>query len=111
MNRKRLESEMIKMGFHGTNNGFRYIIDAVELIIEEPFTFKVMWLYESIAKKNNSTRSRVERAMRHAIISMYNRLDNASSIYAELAPDPDKGHLPNSEFVARLAMLAKERQW
>lgn len=53
--------------------GYRYLRDAIVMAIEDKqYMNKTIALYTKVAEKNNSTASRVERAIRHGIeISRY----------------------------------------
>lgn len=104
MNRKRLEDEMLKMGFFVSHKGFLYVADAVEQMANSDFGIRGMKLYEAVAKKRDTSASRAERCIRAAIHRMYER---ANPIPVELTPDATNGVLPNMEFICRLAMLAK----
>ena len=67
-------------------------------------------LYPEIAAAANSTPSRVERAMRHAIETGFVRCgytDRVMSIFGNTI-DPNTGKLTNGEFVARIARLIHE---
>lgn len=67
MNREYVEDVLMKIGIPARVKGFKYIVDAVMLLDEEEWKYpKYTALYYSIAKMNNSTASRTERAIRHA---------------------------------------------
>lgn len=67
MNREYVEDVLMKIGIPARVKGFKYIVDAVMLLDEEEWKCpKYTALYYSIAKMNNSTASRTERAIRHA---------------------------------------------
>lgn len=58
---------LIDMGMHADTKGFGYIVEAMVLFEEEEWREgKITALYYGIAKKKNTTPSRVERAIRHA---------------------------------------------
>ena len=59
---------LLRMGIPASVKGLTYICDAVELFDTDPYypDGKICSLYMDIAKKNNTTASRVERAIRHA---------------------------------------------
>lgn len=54
---------LIKMGMPAEIKGFRYIVDAMCLFNPD---YNVTTIYSVVAQKNNTTPSRVERAIRHA---------------------------------------------
>ncbi len=63
-------------------------------------------LYKEIADKYDSTPSRVERSMRHAIDITFTRMDDTVSRWLfGYSVIPKKGKCSNSEFIARLARL------
>lgn len=67
MDKKNIENALMKMGIPAGVKGFAYIVDAVEYINQNPRDISVTKeLYPHIAKKHNTTSSRVERAIRHA---------------------------------------------
>ena len=61
-------------------------------------------LYPAIAQANNTTPSRVERAIRHAIEVAWNRgkLETINSLFGYTVQN-DKGKPTNSEFIAIIA--------
>ena len=66
MNRREIENVLLKIGVPTGIKGFRYITDAVLILNENPDISITKELYPTIANKNNTTGSRVERAIRHA---------------------------------------------
>lgn len=72
MNRAKIEDVLLKMGVPAGIKGFAYIADAVEYIDKHGTDISVTKeLYPTIAKKRNTTASRVERAIRHAFSFCY----------------------------------------
>lgn len=60
-------SALIEMGMPADIKGFQYVVDAMVLFEDKEWrNAKTVVLYHKIANKNNTTASRVERAMRHA---------------------------------------------
>lgn len=67
MNREKIEDTLIAMGIPAGIKGFTYIVDAIENFDERGTNIQITKeLYPAIAKKNNTTPSRAERAIRHA---------------------------------------------
>lgn len=65
---------LLKMGAPAGIKGFRYIVDAMCLFEEKEYrNKKIMYVYHEIAEMNNTTVSRVERAIRHAFSIMLTR--------------------------------------
>lgn len=67
MNRAKIEDALLAMGVPAGIKGFTYIADAIQIFDERGTDIQITKeLYPAIAKKNNTTPSRVERAIRHA---------------------------------------------
>lgn len=67
MNRAKIEDTLLAMGVPAGIKGFNYIADAIEIFDERGTNISITKeLYPAIAKKNNTTPSRTERAIRHA---------------------------------------------
>ncbi|MED4454877.1 sporulation initiation factor Spo0A C-terminal domain-containing protein [Metabacillus fastidiosus] len=66
---------LFKLGIPNHIKGFRYLTDALLLTYEDSLLLSAITkeLYPYIAKKYNTTASRVERAIRHAIEIGWNR--------------------------------------
>lgn len=64
--RKQIISTLKLLQVDMSNMGFEYIITAIELIAEDKQKYQKAFckLYEEIANKFDTTKSRVERAMR-----------------------------------------------
>lgn len=84
--------------------GFIYLRDAVKLVSENPKNLHQITkvIYPTIAKANDTTASRVEGVIRHAVgIALYNM--GADEVYERfgrtIGPD---GSVPNSMFIAAL---------
>lgn len=67
MNRAKIEDVLLAMGVSAGIKGFNYIADAIEIFEERGTDISITKeLYPAIAEKNNTTPSRVERAIWHA---------------------------------------------
>lgn len=67
MNRAKIEDTLLAMGVPAGIKGFTYIADAIQIFDERGTNISITKeLYPAIAKKNSTTPSRVERAIRHA---------------------------------------------
>ena len=65
--RNKVIDVLIEMGRPTNIKGFDFIVEAMELFEDKDIrTGKTTWLYHLIAKKHDSTESRVERAIRYA---------------------------------------------
>ena len=84
--------------------GYRYIRSAVRMAIDDPTMLDGITkrLYPEVAKKHRSTASRVERAIRHAIHTIWQREGGAAK-FAELMGFPlDEEKPTNSHFIASI---------
>lgn len=62
MNRAKIEDTLLVMGVPAGVLGFNYIVDAIEIFNERGIDISIVKeLYSGIAKKNNTTPSRVDR--------------------------------------------------
>ncbi|AFS78402.1 stage 0 sporulation protein A [Gottschalkia acidurici 9a] len=86
--------------------GYLYLREAITMVVDnmELLSAVTKELYPNIAKKFNTTPSRVERAIRHAIEVAWSRgkVDTINSLFGYTV-HTDKGKPTNSEFVAMVA--------
>lgn len=86
--------------------GYQYLRDAITLVVENMDYLGAVTkeLYPTVATMNNTTPSRVERAIRHAIELAWNRgkLETLDSLFGYTIHN-DKGKPTNSEFIAIIA--------
>lgn len=86
--------------------GYHYLRDAIIMVVEDMDLLGAVTkeLYPAIAKANNTTPSRVERAIRHAIEVAWNRgkLETINALFGYTVQN-DKGKPTNSEFIAIIA--------
>lgn len=81
MNRAKIEDALLSMGIPAGIKGFTYIADAIQIFDERGTAISITReLYPAIAKKNNTTPSRVERAIRHAFEVVRSRRENPEII-------------------------------
>jgi len=95
-----------KAGIPPHIKGYRYLRDAIALAVEDFDLLGAVTkeLYPAIAQKNNTTPTRVERAIRHAIEVAWDRGNR--EIITDLPGYParnNKSRLTNSEFIAMAA--------
>ncbi|MGN1442904.1 MAG: sporulation initiation factor Spo0A C-terminal domain-containing protein, partial [Acutalibacteraceae bacterium] len=95
--------------------GYEYLRQSIVLTVKDPELMHAVTkaLYPTIAKKNKTTPSRVERAIRHAIEVAWDRGDvDVLTSYFGYTIQNTRGKPTNSEFIAmisdklRLAMNA-----
>ena len=86
--------------------GYQFLRDAILLTMDEPDYINAVTkrLYPEIAKKNGTTASRVERAIRHAIEVAWDRgdVDSLNSYFGYTIHNL-RGKPTNSEFIAMIA--------
>lgn len=105
-----LESEITniihEIGVPAHIKGYLYLREAITMVVEniEMLSAVTKELYPSIAKKFNTTPSRVERAIRHAIEVAWSRgkVDTINKLFGYTVHN-DKGKPTNSEFIAMVA--------
>ena len=86
--------------------GYQYLRDAITLVVNNMDLLSAVTkeLYPAIASMNNTTPSRVERAIRHAIEISWNigKLETQDALFG-YTEKTDKGKPTNSEFIAIIA--------
>ena len=102
INENRMENAMRAMGFRDNLCGTEMLRIAIREY--EPGMRMTKELYPMIARRVGSTPSRVERSMRHAIESAFDRGDPLiiNGIFG-YSLSPDKGEPTIWEFVGRMA--------
>lgn len=86
--------------------GYKYLLRAVELVCNDESYLQMITknLYPGIAREYSSTGSRVERAIRHAVETTFDRgdMDAIVSVFGNTF-SVNRGKLTNSETIAGLA--------
>ena len=86
--------------------GYHYLRDSILMAVEDPEIINAVTkqLYPNVAKRYNTTSSRVERAIRHAIEVAWDRGDvDVLNSYFGYTIHNTRGKPTNSEFVAMIA--------
>ncbi len=86
--------------------GYHYLRDSIIMSVERPEVINAVTkqLYPAVAKKYDTTSSRVERAIRHAIEVAWDRGDiDVLNSYFGYTIHNDRGKPTNSEFIAMIA--------
>ena len=109
-NRPNLEvmvTEIIhQIGVPAHIKGYHYLRDGIVLAVKDHNMINSVTklLYPTIAKMNNTTSSRVERAIRHAIEVAWDRGDvDVLNSYFGYTIRNSRGKPTNSEFIAMIA--------
>lgn len=110
---KQETTELIReIGIPASLLGFRYAREAIILALKEPTAIDRITkeVYPEIAKNNETTSSRVERAIRHAVEVAWERGDvNVLSKYFGYTICSSRGKPTNSEFIAMTAEVLRLR--
>ena len=86
--------------------GYHYLRDSILMAVEDPEIINAVTkqLYPSVAKRYNTTSSRVERAIRHAIEVAWDRGDvDVLNSYFGYTIHNTRGKPTNSEFIAMIS--------
>ncbi|WP_353892362.1 sporulation transcription factor Spo0A [Proteinivorax hydrogeniformans] len=98
---------LLEMGVPSHIKGYAFLKQAITLVIEDPSMINSITkvLYPTVAEKFDTTPSRVERAIRHAIESAWNGRNNIQIVNKlfKYSIRSDKGKPTNSEFIARIS--------
>lgn len=92
--------------------GYSYTVCAVNLVLEDSKNLIniTTQLYPNVAEKYDTTASRVERAIRHAVECAWDRTDfDVIEKYFGNTISLTKGKPTNSEFIARIANIVKRK--
>ncbi len=108
--RQNLENDVTRLlheiGIPAHIKGYQYLRDAIAISVEEEeiMISVTKVLYPAIAKRHNTTSSRVERAIRHAIEVAWTRgrLDTIHELFGYTISN-GKGKPTNSEFIALIS--------
>lgn len=95
-----------EIGIPAHIKGYHYLRDAIMMAVEDMDVLNAVTkvLYPTVAKKHQTTASRVERAIRHAIEVAWSRgkLDTLDDLFGYTVSN-GKGKPTNSEFIALIA--------
>ena len=108
--KEHLETDITKMlhelGIPAHIKGYQYLRDAISMVVRDREMMEAVTkiLYPEIAKRNGTTASRVERAIRHAIEVAWGRgsLEVIDELFGYTI-STGKGKPTNSEFIALIA--------
>lgn len=94
---------LLQLGIPRHIKGYKYVKEAIAMAVEQPDLIEAITkaLYPAVAKKFNTTSSRVERAIRHAVEVGWDRIDiEVMDEYFGQTISSIKGKPTNSEFIA-----------
>ena len=102
----RLSNLFLGMGIPAHIKGYQYLREAVRLVLEKPNMISGITkeLYPTIARRFNTTASKVERAIRHAIEVAWSRgrVETLNKAFGCRVAHPDEKPT-NGEFIALIA--------
>ena len=102
----RVTNMIHEIGIPAHIKGYHYLRDAIMMAVDDMDVLNAITkiLYPTVAKKHQTTSSRVERAIRHAIEVAWSRgkLDILDSLFGYTVSN-GKGKPTNSEFIALVA--------
>mgnify|MGYP000004838273 FL=1 len=102
----RVTDMLHEIGIPAHIKGYHYLRDAIMMAVEDMDVLNAITkiLYPTVAKKYQTTSSRVERAIRHAIEVAWSRgkLDTLDELFGYTVSN-GKGKPTNSEFIALIA--------
>ena len=103
---------LLELGVPDRIYGHRYLVKSICSVVEKPDLIHAVTkeLYPIVAKASNATPSKAERAIRHAIELAWERGDlDVLYKYFGNTVSCVKGKPTNSEFIARVSNVIRER--
>lgn len=99
-----ISQRLLELGVSTKLLGYNYLHDAIFLLVEKPDQHVMKDLYSAVAAKNNGSASQIERTMRKAIESAWEKRDD--SVWREYFKPNEEGMIrkpTNSQFLFCLA--------
>ena len=107
---KRVTDLIHELGIPAHIKGYHYLRDSIMMAVDDMDVLNAVTkvLYPTVAKRYQTTPSRVERAIRHAIEVSWSRgkLDTLQELFAYTV-STGKGKPTNSEFIALIADMLR----
>lgn len=103
---------LTELGTPAHIKGHRYVITALRLVVEDPRHLDAVTrrLYPRIAEIHGTIKTRVERAIRHAIEVTWDRGDlSVLDRYFGNTVSRNKGKPTNAEFLAQMANVIRHK--
>lgn len=107
-----LRSILLDIGVPDRVTGHAYLLAAATICLQDSTAIQNItgYLYPVLAKKSGTTKSRIERAIRHAIETAWLRADpDVLQRYFGNTVSPSKGKPTNGEFIARICAEARQQ--
>ncbi|MBQ7955585.1 MAG: sporulation initiation factor Spo0A C-terminal domain-containing protein [Lachnospiraceae bacterium] len=103
---REIQDVLLSIGVPANLSGFKYITYAVQLILANPeeSTIKIVdGLYADVGRKYATKSTRVERCIRHAIVTTWQRGNVEYINYLfKSSINPKRGNPTNTQFLMRL---------
>ena len=103
---EKISNIFITVGIPAHIKGYQYLREAIKMTIDSPEIINSITkkLYPEVAKRFNTSASKVERAIRHAIEVAWNRgkIENINSLFGVRVYSPNEKPT-NGEFIALVA--------
>ena len=103
---------LLELGIPNSLKGYSRVICEIRIVAENPSVADSITkgLYTMVAKEFNDTPSRVDRSIRHAVESAFDRCDHrVIERYFGNTVSAKKGKPTNSEFITRLANVTRQK--
>ena len=103
---------LVELGVPEHLKGSKYLAKAISAVVENDDLINAVTceLYPLVAEAFGSTKSKVERTIRHAIEAAWDRGDlDVLRQYFGNTISPSKGKPTNSEFIARIANVIRDK--
>ena len=110
--REEIEKILVEIGVPAHVKGFLYSLEAIAVAVEDEDALEAITkvLYPQVAKTCQTTSSRVERAIRHAVELAWDRGDlEVLQKYFGNTISITKGKPTNSEFIAMLSRIVRRK--
>lgn len=107
-----IDGILLDLGVPENILGFGYLQTAISAAVDEPRMLERITsaLYPAVAKVHGTTKTRAERAIRHAIECGWDRCDiDMQEKYFGGKISPTKGKPANGEFIARCANIIRRK--
>ena len=101
-----IKRKLMELGIIPANLGFIYLTEAIYTFMQGTGESKFSWikLYDTVAKQNNSTGTRVERAIRHSIELAFDKPNTVLlKTFKSFMPESGIEKVPNSTFISTVA--------
>lgn len=107
-----IEAMCLRVGIPPHIQGYQYIHTAIEMILDKPFFINRITkeLYPGIAEQHDTTASKVERSIRHAVEVVWSRgnVEAINDVFG-FTVCTHENKPTNGEFIALLANRCKDR--